>query len=354
MTKRADLVMPKLGLTMIEGMVARWAIPPGASFSAGDIIAVVETDKIAFDVEAPGTGRLAEILVPAGEAVAVGTPIARWLPSGGEPVALFAGAIASEPAAPAAVPPVTAPAISARGDRIIATPYARRLAREAVLDLATVTASNGHRIKAADVAAAIVHNAGARSGKAREAPLAGMPSAASAPSAGFAFYGAEVCVERLQRLIGEIDIGTPELRPSLIHFVALAAARTIAGTGGTVGLQHDDHAPRRLSPHATRRLSTIVSADRAGTETTEGPITVVVSNAAGATLVGRTPVGCDAVLGVGAIEHVFRPDASDSPALRAEISLLLTVSNAATLPDAVSLLGHVRALLENPLSLLAV
>jgi len=74
----ADLVMPKLGLTMTEGTVAQWAIAPGASFGADDIVAVIETDKIAYEVKAPSAGTLAKVLVPSGTTVAVGTPIAQW------------------------------------------------------------------------------------------------------------------------------------------------------------------------------------------------------------------------------------------------------------------------------------
>ena len=70
-----DFVMPKLGLTMTEGTIARWDVAPGKSFARGDIILVVETDKIAYDVEAPAPGVLQAVLVAAGNAVPVGTPI---------------------------------------------------------------------------------------------------------------------------------------------------------------------------------------------------------------------------------------------------------------------------------------
>ena len=73
-----DFVMPKLGLTMTEGTVARWGVAPGSRFEAGDIIVVVETDKIAYDVEAPAPGILHAVLVSEGNAVPVGTPIGRW------------------------------------------------------------------------------------------------------------------------------------------------------------------------------------------------------------------------------------------------------------------------------------
>ena len=60
------LVMPKLGLTMTEGTVAEWPLAEGASFGKGDVYLVVETEKVANEVEAPGAGRLMKILVPQG------------------------------------------------------------------------------------------------------------------------------------------------------------------------------------------------------------------------------------------------------------------------------------------------
>ena len=57
------LAMPKLGLTMTEGQVAEWRRAPGEPFAAGDVLVVIETDKIANDVEAPAAGRLTAILV---------------------------------------------------------------------------------------------------------------------------------------------------------------------------------------------------------------------------------------------------------------------------------------------------
>lgn len=70
--------MPKLGLTMTEGVVAQWPLAEGARFSQGDIYLVVETDKVSTDVEAPESGRLVRICVPQGETVPVGTVLAEW------------------------------------------------------------------------------------------------------------------------------------------------------------------------------------------------------------------------------------------------------------------------------------
>ncbi len=360
MTTRTDLVMPKLGLTMTEGKVASWNVQPGASFAVGDIVVVVETDKIAFDVEAPGAGTLAEILVPEGETVAVGTPIAQWLPSNGaaaapteakqpEPAPAETKALAPAVAA-APVPAPSSAATAATGGRIVATPYARRLARDADLDLATISAANGRRITAADVEAGIARRAEMPSVAPALAP-ATQAGLAAAPA--FAFYGIDVAADRLLKLIDEIAAAQPDLQPSLSHFVAFAAARALGASDSLIALQHNDRTPRLLAMDATRRLSTLIAADRAETAGTEGRIALLVSDAEGATLVGRAPVNCDAVLGVGALTRAFHPDADGKPVLRAQFNLMLTVGAAAAVPDAPGLLTRIRALLENPLLLLA-
>ena len=153
--------MPKLGLTMTEGVVARWDVAPGNRFAAGDIILVVETDKIAYDIEAPAPGILEEVLVSAGSAVPVGTPIGRW-DVGDIKVSLDAPSAeaAAEPrVAPSdAGTPLASPATPARseGERILATPFARRLARQAGIDLRSLDGTGpGGRIKAADIERAI-------------------------------------------------------------------------------------------------------------------------------------------------------------------------------------------------------
>jgi hypothetical protein len=240
--------------------------------------------------------------------------------------------------------------ITSAGNRIVATPYARRLARNTGLDLATVVASNGRRIRALDIEAALAERDETRSNKPTEVPHAqqGVPVSAAA----FAFYGAEVCFDRLQRLLGEIESSMPDLRPLPVHFVALAAARVL-GPDDRIGLQHGDAPPRALPAEATRRLSAIVAADRGETAMAEGPVALIVSDAEGATRIGRAPAGCAAALGVGAQTQVFRPDAEGKPVLRSEISLVLTVGDAGALPGAAHLLARICAFLEHPLGLLA-
>ena len=71
-----DVILPKWGLTMDEGMVSEWCKREGDAVAEDEIIADVETDKITNELPAPGTGILARILVDAGETVEVGTVLA--------------------------------------------------------------------------------------------------------------------------------------------------------------------------------------------------------------------------------------------------------------------------------------
>ena len=358
----ADLVMPKLGLTMTEGTVAQWAIAPGASFGADDIVAVIETDKIAYEVKAPSAGTLAKVLVPSGTTVTVGTPIAQWELNDAPPRETTAAAMVVEPsatvaaaAAPSRIPSPPTPAPSS-DSRIIATPYARRIARNASIELATVTASNNRRIRAADV-----ENAIARRATAPALHRTSVPSLAPTPQplrllVGFTFVGTEVSADRLLQVIADIAEGTPDLKPAPIHFVILAAARALAdhGVAPVIGLQHDDFAPHTFDPDSCRCLSTIVTADRVGIGTAAAAMMLLVTDHADATLVARMPsLGCGATLGVGAINRVFRPNAAGAPTLQAELHLVFCLRDDAALPESKDLLGRIRELLENPFVLLA-
>lgn len=351
MTTLADLVMPKLGLTMTEGTVAQWAVAPGAAFTANAIVAVIETDKIAYEVMAPSAGTLAKVLVPAGTTVAVGTPIAQWELKDAPMPETAAAAMVAEPsaavvaaAASSRAPSPPAPTPSP-GNRIIATPYARRIARNAGIELATVTAANNRRIRAADVENAIARRA------------AGVTPQPRASAAGFTLIGVDVSADRLLRVIADVAEGAPDLQPAPIHFVILAAARALAehSVAPVVSLQHDDLAPHTVSSDACRTLSTIVAADRAAIATTDAAMMLLVTDHTEATLVARMPsAGCNATLGVGALNRIFRPDAVGAPMLRAELHLVFCLRDDAALPGGSGLLDRIRTLLENPFVLLAI
>lgn len=147
----APIVMPKLGLTMAEGLIAEWKVAPGEAVSAGQVLFVVETDKISNEIEAPADGTILALLAEEGATVAVGAPVATWTGPG-----QGTGGTEQPPAPlsePVGAPPVAAPA---RGERRLSTPFARRLAQQAGIDLAGVGGSGARgRIKARDVQAAI-------------------------------------------------------------------------------------------------------------------------------------------------------------------------------------------------------
>lgn len=72
-----DVVMPKWGDTMQEGVIVEWSVAVGDEVAEGDALATVETDKVEADIESPTAGTVVEILVPEGEAADVGAPVAR-------------------------------------------------------------------------------------------------------------------------------------------------------------------------------------------------------------------------------------------------------------------------------------
>ncbi|MCB2145818.1 MAG: 2-oxo acid dehydrogenase subunit E2 [Deltaproteobacteria bacterium] len=133
-----DVVMPKWGLTMKAGKVSRWFKSEGETIQKGEPLFEVETDKITNAVEAPVSGVLFQIVVPAGETVPVQTVVAVLAEAGEVPERRTAPELASAPQQTAT--DVTPAADKAGGAAFIrATPLARRLARERGIDLSRVT-----------------------------------------------------------------------------------------------------------------------------------------------------------------------------------------------------------------------
>ena len=172
-----NILMPALSPTMTEGTLGRWLKKEGDAVKAGDVIAEIETDKATMEVEAVEEGILGRILVADGtEGVKVNDPIAilfavgEAVPAAGmvpavaapavAPVAavVAAAVLAAAPgAAPAvlAAPGVAAPLAGAHGERVFASPLARRMAAQAGIDLSALTGSGpGGRIVRADIEAA--------------------------------------------------------------------------------------------------------------------------------------------------------------------------------------------------------
>jgi len=194
-----NILMPALSPTMEKGNLAKWLKKEGDKVKSGDVIAEIETDKATMEVEAVDEGTIAKILVPEGtQDVAVNDVIAVLAGDGEDVKAAGAGAASAPPkaapsaeapaakaatapppaakaaatAAPVAAPQPAASAPQANGHaRIFSSPLARRLAKDAGIELGRINGSGPHgRVIARDVEEA-------KSGKGLKAP-------AAAPSAG--------------------------------------------------------------------------------------------------------------------------------------------------------------------------
>ena len=158
-----EIKMPALSPTMEEGTLAKWLVKEGDTVKSGDLMAEIETDKATMEFEAVDEGVIGKILVAEGtDNVKVGTVIATLTVEGEEasaPAPKAAVEVEENPGpavvAPAPAPaPVAAtaaaPAPKAEGERIKASPLARRIAAEKSIDLATLTGSgpNGRIVKA--------------------------------------------------------------------------------------------------------------------------------------------------------------------------------------------------------------
>lgn len=151
--------MPKMSDTMTEGVVVKWLVKEGDSIKSGDIIAEVETDKATMDFECYSKGTLLHVAVKEGQSVPVDGIVAVVGQPGEDFQSLLsAPASASKPEAPVADAPATsvsvqAPAVQAAipvsGDRILASPLAKKLAADKGIDLSAVKGSgeNGRIVK---------------------------------------------------------------------------------------------------------------------------------------------------------------------------------------------------------------
>ena len=226
-----NILMPALSPTMEKGNLAKWLKKEGDKVKSGDVIAEIETDKATMEVEAVDEGTIAKILVPEGtQDVPVNNVIAVLAGDGEDVKAAGAGAgsaalakteapkaeapkaaapaAAPAPAAPAPKAPAPAPQAAApqaapaasNGARVFSSPLARRLAKEAGIDLSRVTGSGPHgRVVARDIDEA-------KSGKGLK-PAA----AAGAPAAGGGAIGAPAMSD--QQILALYDEGAYESVP---------------------------------------------------------------------------------------------------------------------------------------------
>ena len=144
----AEITMPKLGLTMTTGTIVRWMKSPGERIELGEPLLEISTEKINYEVESTAAGTLAKTIGNAGDEFAPGAVIG-IVAADGETLSVAAQA---QPVA--AQQPVSARAPATNGARTVASPAARRLARERSIDVRAVRGSGPRgRITLDDVAA---------------------------------------------------------------------------------------------------------------------------------------------------------------------------------------------------------
>ncbi|MBD2579900.1 dihydrolipoamide acetyltransferase family protein [Oscillatoria sp. FACHB-1406] len=227
-----DIFMPALSSTMTEGKIVSWVKSPGDKVEKGETVVVVESDKADMDVESFYEGYLASIIVPAGDEAAVGSTIALLAETEAEIEAAKqqAGSMQGGQAAPkaeekpqATAPaapeqPAAAPATSNSNGRIVASPRARKLAKELKVDLQTLQGSGPHgRIVAADVEKSVGKAPTPSVAVAAPAAAAPAPAAkpAPAPAAVAAPSGEAVAMNTLQKAVArnmEASLTVPVFR----------------------------------------------------------------------------------------------------------------------------------------------
>ena len=209
------VLMPALSPTMTEGKLAKWVVKEGDTVESGDVMAEIETDKATMEVEAVDEGKIGKILVAEGtDGVAVNAVIALLLEDGEDASALDGADTSSgggaapkqeEQEAEAKSPPAddkkpektpeksddksddkqsAGPATKTDdGDRIFASPLARRIAKQEGLDLAQISGSGPHgRIVQRDVEDALASGTGKAKPASKDAP-AGAPKTSEAAAA---------------------------------------------------------------------------------------------------------------------------------------------------------------------------
>ena len=396
--------LPQLGLTMTEGMMVEWLVKPGAAVRAGEVLYVVETDKIANEILADRDGVVESILVQVDETVPVGTTLGVWA---GGPKASTLETPKTAPQEPAPktveIPPTRAAQVeqtAATSGRIVASPHARKLARLHGIDIGTLTGSGPRgRIVAADVlgtsaAAPAVSTSTTASLNAERGvgtPLRGIQKAVATQMLRshreiphFHLTASAEISELLwlhEGLKQKLEVG----RITLTHWIATAMGLAIANTpkfrtvlvdeqlfvlpgshvGIAVALENGIHVPvaRDLGDHGLAanalQIEQLVQQAHGGklsADSSSGAATTV-TNLGSFNIEQVFPLivpGQSSILGVGRQQSMFRPDKEGKPVLCKELSLVFggdhRVLNGA---DGARLLEAVVALLEDPLLILA-
>ncbi len=236
-----EILMPALSPTMEEGTLAKWLVKEGDTVASGDVMAEIETDKATMEFEAVDEGTIGKIVVPEGtEGVKVNDVIAVLLEDGEsandigdvsakskDESSQAAPAEASDKTAPAKghgrgeTDATPAPAATKAGDgqRVFASPLARRIAADKGLDLADITGSGPHgRIVKADVESAKAASATAPAAKSEATAAAAMAAGPSTDVVLKTYEGRPFEEVKLDGMRKTIAARLTEAKQSVPHF----------------------------------------------------------------------------------------------------------------------------------------
>ncbi|MDR1726906.1 MAG: 2-oxo acid dehydrogenase subunit E2 [Acidobacteriota bacterium] len=239
-----EVVMPKLGLTMTEGLVVNWLKNEGDAVKKGDGLLEIETEKLTNVVESPADGVLLKAVGRVGESLPIRAVLA-YVGAPGEavPEAAASAPVAAAAPEPAAATAVAPPAVTGKGGRVFASPAARALARKLGIDYTRVAGTGpGGRIVKKDVAdygaaaaAASAAAAVAAPAVATTRPYAGMRKAvgdgmlASWSQAPMVTHHMRADVAELLALREQLnrDLGEGEVKVGVLDLLAKIVARAI-------------------------------------------------------------------------------------------------------------------------------
>lgn len=222
-----EILMPALSPTMEEGTLSKWLVKEGDTVSSGDLLAEIETDKATMEFEAVDEGVIGKIMIAEGtEGVKVNAVIAVLLEDGESAGDISASAATpaaataplAEAAAPAVVTPTPAPAAPAAkdGNRVFASPLARRIAADKGVDLTKMTGSGPRgRIVKADVEGA---SAAPAAVSAPAPTTVAMPASASADAVAKMYEDREYTEIPLNGMRKTIAARLTEAKQTVPHF----------------------------------------------------------------------------------------------------------------------------------------
>ena len=407
---RRELLVPKLGLTMTEGVLVEWMLKPGDAFKVDQGLFVIESEKAANEIGAEAEGVLLETTAEAGATLPCGAVIGYWddgvageIGEVGEPGEVGKPAVAA-PTPSAPVSTGRAAEMPSASTRIPVTPLARRLAQQKAVDLSGVVGSGPRgRIRAKDVLALATQvNAPV------QAIRTAVPAPALAPAAGTLrapsalertvaqrltaakqeiphFYlSVEAEMTAVMNLRKQINAAQSRQRLTLNHFVLAAVGQALEAMpevncvwtdDGILSLASSDVGMavntdkglmvpvlravgrQSLSGIAKSSLELIERAQNSRLSSAEmqgGAITV--SNAGMHDVTYMASIinpGQSMILGVGSIREVFRPDDNGQPVIRREMGMVLSADHRVL--DGVSALKFLKLVvqgLSQPMGLL--